>query len=587
MTLAAAFSKLILICSVILSLSGPEMRSARAATYQPSLTAWLNRGDGIDIEGSGWNLGDTITLTVHDPYHPSQPDLTDSVIATPAPWDPTVGRATFSLPAGSEIQPGFTITLSDGVTTKTLVVPGLEVHGLDMNADTVSGWATPGSMVTVQIYGSTAKRTVTASPFWSVDFSAAGSGSEETTLYDIRPGTGGNATIRDADGDGLAVEWQLYDPSFVVFLPPWGNPAEGVTFDVHGYHWPPNTTVVLTIDKLETPITPDFTEEATMQVPDWGGDPQLVFDTSSLEVHPGDTFQLQTMDGAYFLEHTLTSLRVTDIDLVANQVKGTAAPGSVVDVTVRDLNIYRSITTGTNGRWSADFSMPGDQPDEQDTITLAPRMNLFIGQNNPGNPSAANLYGMTILNKFIEARPNSNFVRAVNWPLALSLTLLVNDPTTPQPVDYSETKVTTNDPACDVPECTIAFFVTEGYDLKAGDIISVIANNQVKIYIVSFLFVTGYDFPGDRIFGEGQAGHSLRVCMETESSEICRYVTVGSSGNWSVNFHSAGSNPGEEETFDIQGGSMARTYDTEEDGDLTSIGWIAAYDIFLPVIQKP
>ncbi len=555
------------------------------AAYNPILDVWLGVR-GFHVDGGDWTVGDTITLTVDDPGTAPSPDYTASAIAQPASWDATSGRVVFVLDGIIEIKPGFTVTLSDGTVTKTLVEPLIEVTVINPLQDTVAGTATAGARVAVSPYDDNNARryaTASASGDWVVDFSTPGSELDEQTLFDIQFGNWGNATIYDGDGDSTAYEWQAAT-SFYVFFANWGNPNNGISFDVHGYKWPLNTPVTMTVDKLETELSPDYTRIAYMEVQDWGGNPQLVFDTAGMIVHTGDL--ITVTDGKMTISHTITALTITEFNVDTDTVSGTAGPNSVVDLNLRSVPGTRHVTTGSNGNWLADFSEVGDEADEQNIVDLVPGSDFFISQNNPGNKGATNAYGINIPNPYIEAAPVNNWIRAWNWPPGTVLTLLVDDPNTAQPVDYSATDVAANEGPCENPDCTIGFFPLEGFDLQAGHIITIMHGTKVRSYTAQSLRITRFDFDANTISGKGVIAHQLRMCIDTPDPQVCRTMTVNGAGNWWADLQNPGANPDEQETYDLQPGSSGQVTDGEANGDRTVVRWLALAKIFLPQIVR-
>ncbi len=508
--------------------------------------------DGVqaDIQGYGWPNDKAISLTI---------DLHDTV---PSP-DYTFEPSDFEDQGGGlihvyfpfvTVHPGDVVSMTNGDISLTHTVTPLAVTQMNIQAASISGTAAPGSLVYVELrepYFIHRNETTKPDGTWMADFSVPGDEAGEEATASFTPGLW--MWVRQDNGQTQAYQPHVYAPWFYVWFENWGNPNNGIHFDVHGYEWPSNTPVTMTVDKLETPLSPDYTRIAYMETPEWGGDPQLVFDTAGMVVHTGDLVSLT--DGTYTIHHTITALTVSGFDVDLDTVSGTAEPGSVVELSLLDLNVYRHVTTKPDGTWIAYFSVRGVEPDEQDVADLVPGSKFFIGQSNPGNPKAVNAYGIQIPNPYIEARPGPDWIRAWNWQAGVDLTLMIDDPNTPQPVDYSANDTAVNEPPCENPDCTIGFFDLVDFDLKPGQIVSIWAGARVKSYTVAFFGVTNYDFEADTITGTGLAGHFLQVCADTSATTVCRAIQVGTDESWSADFHIPGPNPGEDETLDLQGGS--------------------------------
>ncbi len=589
------FVKSVLASLLVLALLGPAGIPARSKAGARSGTPAFfyvflqdDNGDPFDgmdsdIQGYDWPFDTAVTLTIDLHSTTQNPDYTFSPTGSE---DEGGGLIHVYFPKVT-VYPEDVVTMSNGLTTLTYTLTPLAVTGMDVAGAAVSGTAAPGSLVEVLLrepYNLIRNETAGLDGTWTADFSVPGDEPVETGTAPFTPGTY-MFVSQSSGGQTQAYELQVPDPSFYIWLESWGDPDNGIHFDVHGYDWQLfDTPVSLTIDKLDTPTNPDYTLVESMEVPPWGGDPMLVFDTGSLSVHTGDTFRMT--DGTYTIDHTLTSLTASGYDVAARTFAGTAAPGSVVDVSLEGSNVIRHVKAGPGGTWTADFGVPGPLLDENTTTVLAPGSKFQIGKSNPGNPAAVNAYGITITSPYIEARPGPDWIRAWNWPPGASLTLLIDDPATLQPVDYSDTGVAAGGDPCGNPDCTSALFDLGDFDLQPRFIVAIWSGTDVKSYVVADLGATDVDFGADTISGYGAPGHSLQVCVYVEGPFVCRWFTVASTGAWTVDFHNPGPDPGEEYTTDLRPGSSGWMADTEEDGDVTNCGWATNYEIYLPLLAK-
>jgi hypothetical protein len=162
---------------------------------------------------------------------------------------------------------------------------------------------------------------------------------------------------------------------------------DGELWDIHGYKWPADTPVTLTVDNPPlTPGTPDFTRVAYMEVPPWSGDAQLVYDISGMWVVPGAVVTMT--DGLTAnLTHIVPPLHVSEVNALTDQVRGTSEAGTTVQVGVQGLGAYRDVTVADDGTWLADFSQPGDEPGEL-VADLAPGQTVVPSQSNGGGTTA-------------------------------------------------------------------------------------------------------------------------------------------------------------------------------------------------------
>ena len=91
------------------------------------------------------------------------------------------------------------------------------------------------------------------------------------------------------------------------------------------------------------------------------------------DIVPGTV--LTVTDGIYTKTLTVAPLTVTAVDPDTDTVSGVADPGSEVHVGhVCDENgcAFRRVTADATGNWLADFSIPGEDGDEQNLFDIRP-----------------------------------------------------------------------------------------------------------------------------------------------------------------------------------------------------------------------
>ncbi len=135
------------------------------------------------------------------------------------PKDPNQTLAEFDLRSVFDIHPGFVVSMSDGTTTKTLMVSNLSFTNVDINSDLVSGVAAPNVRVNVwacdwaNCYN---RHAITdGDGNWSVDFSQPGSEGNEQVIFNIVNGTWIDSNQSDADGDFTMFGINIY----LIYLP--------------------------------------------------------------------------------------------------------------------------------------------------------------------------------------------------------------------------------------------------------------------------------------------------------------------------------------------------------------------------------
>jgi uncharacterized repeat protein (TIGR01451 family) len=148
------------------------------------------------VNGNGFASSSSVSVVVKDAPGGTTVYSNGSV--------PTDGTGNFNLFCGfgPDLVPGMEITVSDGSTTKVLVLADLTIDSVDPATDVVSGTAPANSSVFVGVNnppgpgGSGQNTTADGSGNWSVDF---------TGTFDVTGGTHANASVSDADGDSTHI----------------------------------------------------------------------------------------------------------------------------------------------------------------------------------------------------------------------------------------------------------------------------------------------------------------------------------------------------------------------------------------------
>ena len=176
----------------------------------PAFNAWPVENY---VDGWGWEIDVPVNLTILDG--------TGTVYtATESPfypeWNPDTPWVIFEFQGEFDLQPGFIVTLDNGIHIKQHTVTSLEVTDTDLTTSSVSGKAEPGSHVYVWYYfdeGRVDRHEVAdSSGNWTADFSVPGDEPGEEQTYMIPTGAGGEANQVDFDGDGTQVNWWMPEP---------------------------------------------------------------------------------------------------------------------------------------------------------------------------------------------------------------------------------------------------------------------------------------------------------------------------------------------------------------------------------------
>ncbi|MBN1944217.1 MAG: carboxypeptidase regulatory-like domain-containing protein [Bradymonadales bacterium] len=276
---------------------------------------------------------------------------------------------------GYQVQAGDLVTMSDGTTTKTHVVSRLAVASIDVDADMISGVATPDAMVQIEVQ-------VEEEPIpvrwiqadgdgnWAADFSEAVGPGDEDQPFDIVLGSSGVAQELDEDGDCTAADWAA--PNTQVNVDPAAD-------HIWGHEWLASTTLTLTIGE---PTSPDFS--ANPQTDEWGN-----FDLNDIALDIAAGHLVTVSDGATTKSHTVTGLEVTSVDAVYDTVSGSADSETEVQVWAfkDEQSAFRNVVTDADNDWMADFSQAvGFNPEELE-FNLEPGVSGYASQMDEDNDS--------------------------------------------------------------------------------------------------------------------------------------------------------------------------------------------------------
>jgi DNA-binding beta-propeller fold protein YncE len=159
---------------------------------------WANPGfyvsadDGWVNSWNRWTPGAIISLTIEDG---------SGVVYSDSQTADNHGNFNFDMWQGY-LQPGYLVTVSDGVNTKTHTVIDVIVTSIDTDTDQIHGWASPGAQVSVWagLFNEGSNRWVVADSGgnWTADFSVAEDGEP---AFDISEITRVNVNEFDDDGD--------------------------------------------------------------------------------------------------------------------------------------------------------------------------------------------------------------------------------------------------------------------------------------------------------------------------------------------------------------------------------------------------
>ncbi|MBW3665324.1 MAG: cell wall-binding repeat-containing protein [Actinobacteria bacterium] len=456
------------------------------------------------------------------------------------------GHLWVDLEGGFDLIPGHVVTVDDGTTTKIHEVTALSVTAMDVGTDTLSGTATPFADVKVFAYGffdgAFRHEVADAAGNWTADFKNPGDEEGEETTADLVAGSDGEVNEPDEDGDETHVAWNVPDPRFDV---------RAVNDNIRGVEWLPAATVDITIDSDADAENGTLHVATDVPTDDRG---EFWFDVA-FDVAVGHV--VTVTQGETVKQHTVTGLAVTDVDATTETVSGTAEPSALVEVSVFDSSeAVRRVVTDVAGEWTADFSVPGTEEDEQATADLvtgtSPALMGTSGQaREPDVGRDATAVDWHVLTPTISARPLTDELWGDDWT----------------PNDVVSLTVDAGVPIDDIPTDTSGHWDLPGLDLEPGQVIDVTDGVTAKTLTVTELAVTAADPAADTIAGVATPGAVLIVHLHNPFGLTYVEVTADGSGAWTADFG------GLEDPHDLVEGSSGVVEEPDEEADATQAGW--------------
>jgi hypothetical protein len=442
-------------------------------------------------------IGVLLTLTIND----GSPFTTNAGVD---PWDNSQTRTYFDL-YGFDLEAGDNIKVTDGNPLHDLsyTPTNLQMTSFDLAANTISGIGTPGELGEVYLNTPNNSITIPFTPDWNGNWTVSFNGDGDE---DLVAGSNGGIFQPNQPMNHTFINWQI--PSIEA------NPDRDM---VQVYNWPVvGTLLTLTINEVST-----FTAIAEQDPWDSSGT-RTSFNLNGFDLKAGDDLEVTDVSTpSTVIAYTVGNIAMTGFDLDADTISGIGTPDEDVQVCFNMTNycIWNSVTPAFDGTWTASFSGIGDLDTKSGGWLVQP--------NQRGNHTSV---GWQIPQ--IEAYPTREWVRVLNWPVELDLTVTING-------TYTFTNMW---PGSDYPT-DIYFMELGGYDLKAGDLIKVTDNatppNEIT-FTVGNLALTGFDLAANTISGIGAPGIKVSICGLSQDNCTFGEVTTASDGSWTYTFSGVG-----------------------------------------------
>jgi hypothetical protein len=165
----------------------PQFPFIRAHPVWEAVDAWY------------WPEETTLQLTIDDPNTEIFPDV---YMEQSGEVDPSLGSVWFILPECYDLKPGDIVGITDGETTRSLIVSILTIEAVNVDADTAEGIVEPNAQVRLPTPdGAALGITADENGYWFADF--------KQINFDLIPGVMVIAETYEEDGDMTSYTWSI------------------------------------------------------------------------------------------------------------------------------------------------------------------------------------------------------------------------------------------------------------------------------------------------------------------------------------------------------------------------------------------
>ncbi len=458
------------------------------------------------IDTWDWPLATMLNMTVTD----GVTTVTKNQETYGAPWDDTNGYTNFEMSPDTTLLAGQQITISGGGFTKAYTIPDLEITGFDMEQDTVSGIAYPGSRVDIWLSGTgdVVYRHVSADGegIWVADFSEYGDEEDEQNISDIRECTTIDVQQVDQYGNSTNYTMRVTCPSILAFP---------TTDEAYGFGWEEiNVELTLTIG--------DFSMMSMTYVAPW--DPNEIvahFDLpEGMDLKTGDSVTIAGQGLSATM--TVKELAITSVNENTNTISGTAEPGANIYAYLGLLNaLPQPVTPDENGNWSASFT------DGNETLDIRPGdSGMVVVFGDDGGQTRIDWQAP---NARIEADTWMNRYSLEGWAPGKEITITISGPA------LSKDYVTYFTPT---PDANWYDFYPEGVTLVPGMTITASNEELTKRLTIEDFRVTYVDPVHRWLSGTGKPNASFHITCDGDMIDrpMEKDATIVEDGTWKVYF---------------------------------------------------
>ncbi|HSF81777.1 MAG TPA: hypothetical protein VLA49_11115 [Anaerolineales bacterium] len=518
------------------------------------ITTWHRPGDTLPllwnifiahpdqewVEGMGFPEGTVVSLLIRDSAGVNQ--FAGTAVAFYPDWDPSNTTVRFELfNDGYDLKAGDQLWMSDGMVVKYHIVTNLQITGVDLPSETVSGIAEPFSEVIIDY-----------SPNPCIEFpftvTADAEGNWTAIVPCLIPGLDGLADQEDADGDLTRVGFRV--------------PRLDLRVN-YGHDWvesffPAEHAVKITVTDADGNLKASA-EVMTAPRDEWGGEEG--FQTrpedwvpGQPDIRPNDWVLAEVVSGPYSAQDS--AVQIGDIsgmiDLDADSIQGTInAPWFPGEVEVNVECHPWGAPEPTEMRFDTVF------PDGSDTYACSWAgewdidyyQDVGVGYSGPDGHWVANAF--RVLNPHFTIFPLWQWYDGLDWPDGATVSITVEDK----------------------PECTFTkeswnYFFNGGFpagcNVEVDDTVTFTDGNTIRTHIVRNLAITAIDLDEDTISGLADEGTTVYVWPHDAWFEPLQAV-ANESGVWQVDLGDV--------DYDIQEGASGRSEIRDDTGNATAVDW--------------
>ena len=322
---------------------------------------------------------------------------------------------------------------------------------------------------------------------------------------------------------------------------------------VRGQGWPIGIELTLTIG--------DYSAKTTTIICPWDETNTIAdFDlTGQMDLNPGDV--VTVTDGKVPIKLTIPNLAVTNVDISTNKIYGTGNPGDPIVVAPdQPAGDRTNVTVDGNGNWSASL-VNGSEP-----IVLQPGYHGWAAEHDEVSGGGWIYAFWSVPNYRIDVWVQLDEVDAFEWTIGEPLTLTVGGQS------FSITKPAAPGP-WDPNSSYTEFHLSDIYEIKPGDEISLTNGIITKTTVVTYLDITDFDVVQDTVSGIAAPNFKVDLWACDVNNCFGRHVVADGNGVWSADFANPGIEADEQNTIDILPGTWLYSSKVDEDTDSTTYGW--------------